>query len=659
MMLLMHTTQVPTWKLFVSNNAKWLLTFFAEGAMLDDRYMKYVMLFCLSVVLTSPIRSQDLIEVSSESLPSHPRILLLQDEEKMIRSAITANKVWSHMHDAIVQESEKMLELPALQRVQIGRRLLDKSRECLRRVFYLSYAYRMTSEKKYLDRAEKEMLTVAKFTDWNPDHFLDVAEMTMGMAIGYDWLFNVLSEESKKAIGDAIVFKGLLPSFDKRYNSWQHSTHNWNQVCNAGMVYGALAVAERYPGITQQVFDRAFNTIHLPMEEYQPDGAYPEGYMYWDYGTSFNVMLLSAADKAFGTDYGLTKTAGFLQTSRFYQNMTGVTGMPFNWGDCGPDASLSPSMFWFAQKLDDPSLLWVEKSYLQTDDFSRFTHDRLLPAIMIWAKDTSLDKITPPTALTWTGQGANPVYMTRTSWTNPNALYLGFKAGSASVNHGHMDVGSFVFEADGVRWAEDFGMQNYESLESKGIALFGRTQDAQRWTVFRLNNFVHNTVTVNNQYQLVNGYAKINRSSDKEDFLFATSDLSTVYKDRLAGIRRGVAIVDQKYLVVRDELTARDTTTTVRWTMLTAADVTISGNRATLKKDGKELLLSVTSPAKVKLKTWSTAPATDYDAPNPGTTLVGFEVQVPPGTSQVLQVTLIPSSAGKNVKKKIQPLDKW
>lgn len=623
--------------------------------------MKKISALALLIVLTtSSVYCQGPIQPDFSRLPGHPRILLLQDEENIIRSAIAGSNVWSKMHDAIVTESEKILSLPLLERIQIGRRLLDKSRECLRRVFYLSYAYRMTGEEKYFSRAEKEMLNVARFSDWNPTHFLDVAEMTMGMAIGYDWLFNRLSEESRKVIGDAILLKGLVPSLDHRYSGWQNATHNWNQVCNAGMSYGALAVADRYPGISGQILERAFNTIHLPMQDYQPDGAYPEGYIYWDYGTSFNVMFLSAMDKALSTDHGLTKRPGFLETAAFYQNMTGVTGMPFNWGDCGPNASLSPAMFWFAQKNNDPSLLWVEKNYLDTDDFSRFTRDRLLPAIMIWGKDIALDKITPPASKVWTGQGANPVYMARTSWTEPDALYLGFKAGSASVNHGHMDIGSFVFEADGVRWAADFGMQNYESLESKGIRLFGRTQDAQRWTVFRLNNFVHNTLTINNQLQLVKGYAKVDRYSRRPDFSYAISDLSTVYEDQLASVTRGVSIVNEKYLIVQDELKTLDTATTVRWTMLTSADVSImGGNKALLKKDGKELLLRVTSPGNVQLKTWSTEPTTDYDAPNPGTTLLGFEIQVPPGKSQVVHVMLIPRGAEKNVRRKIVPLKNW
>ena len=604
--------------------------------------------------------AQDQKQITTDKLPDHPRILLLRHEEKTISKAISGNPVWSRMHEAILNECENIIALPVLERIQIGRRLLDKSRECIRRVFYLSYAWRMTGEEKYFKRAEKEMITISNFSDWNPTHFLDVAEMTMGMSIGYDWLFDKLSDESKQLIREAIVKKGLEPSFNEKYNGFLRATHNWNQVCNAGMTYGALAISEDYPDLAKQVIDRALKTIPLPMEDYKPDGAYPEGFGYWGYGTSFNVMFLSAVEKAFSSDFGLSKIPGFLQTAGFLENMTGATGLCFNWGDSGLGGSLSPAMFWFAQKNNDPSILWVEKNYLQQDDYSKFTGNRLLPAIMIWGKDLPLDKVVEPASKFWIGQGGNPVCMMRTSWSDPNAIYLGFKAGSPSVNHGHMDIGSFIMESDGVRWASDFGMQEYESLESKGIQLFGRTQDAQRWTVFRLNNFVHNTLTVNNQLQLVKGYAKIDKYSNKPEFSYAISDLSTVYENQLANIKRGVGIVDQKYVVVQDELTSRDTITTVRWTMLTQADVAITGkNTATLTKDGKQLYLRVDAPAKISLKTWSTQPTTDYDAPNPGTTLVGFEIQLAPDKKEIFSVMLIPQGAVKSVKEKITALQNW
>ena len=222
-----------------------------------------------------------------------------------------------------------------------------------------------------------------------------------------------------------------------------------------------------------------------------------------------------------------------------------------------------------------------------------------------------------------------------------------------------MDIGSFIMEADGIRWASDFGMQGYESLESKGIQLFGRTQDAQRWTVFRLTNRVHNTLTIDDQLQLVKGYAKIDKHSADENFSYAISDLSTVYQDQLSSVKRGVAIVDKKYVVVRDELTSTGkVSTTIRWTMLTSADVSITGsNTAALTKNGKKLLIRVDSPASVRMKTWSTEPTTDYDAPNPGTILVGFECDVPANTKESLQVMLIPESAGNVSFNKV--LEQW
>ena len=44
------------------------------------------------------------------------------------------------------------------------------------------------------------------------------------------------------------------------------------------------------------------------------------------------------------------------------------------------------------------------------------------------------------------------------------------------------------------------------------------------------------------------------------------------------------------------------------------------------------------------MKTWSTKPPRDYDAPNPGTILVGFEAIVPADTKVNLKVVLQPGS---------------
>lgn len=129
--------------------------------------------------------------------------------------------------------------------------------------------------------------------------------------------------------------------------------------------------------------------------------------------------------------------------------------------------------------------------------------------------------------------------MMRSSWANPKALFLGFKLGSPSVEHGHMDVGSFVFDSDGVRWAMDFGQQEYESLESKNIDLWSYGQNAQRWTVFRYNSLSHNMLTFDNDQQYSKGKATFLKNqiirtsaSQPQIFLICTKTKS----QRLSGV---------------------------------------------------------------------------------------------------------------------------
>jgi hypothetical protein len=601
-------------------------------------------------------RPADLLQ--KNELPSHPRILLLGGEETGIKKTISGDADWNKVHLFIVSESNKILTLNPVERVLIGKRLLDKSREALRRIFFLSYSYRMTGDQKYLLRAEQEMLAVSAFSDWNPSHFLDIAEMTMAEAIGYDWLYNYMSDESKSKIRTAIVEKGLKQSLISSYNSWLNTSNNWNQVCNAGMVYGALAVYEDEPALSKQIIERAVSSIRLPENDYNPDGAYPEGYGYWGYGTSFNVLFLSAMKKAFGDTYYLsTPGSGFQKTAGYLENMIGPKGLPFNYTDCGSGASMNPAMFWLANNLNDPSLLWSEKYLLQNKSLP---NDRILPAVMIWCSGLPLSTVTAPSKNVWVGQGKNPVALMRTSWTDPNAVFVGLKAGSPSVNHAHMDVGSFVMDAIGERWAMDFGMQDYNSLESAGVDLWNMKQNSQRWDVFRYNNLAHNTMIVNNQYQAVSGTAFIVSFSAKQGMINAITNISTLYSGQLNSAIRGVAIVDDKYVTVRDEVQTSGASAIIRWNMVTSASVTITGsNTAELVKNGKKLVLKVLSPATVTMKTWSTVPPHSYDAANPGTIMAGFEATIPANSSAALSVILLPEGSSENSSFSVKKLSEW
>lgn len=618
----------------------------------------FTLLLIGSLLTATQSRSQELL-IDSTKIQAHPRLLLLKGEEERIKSEIRNNVMWKNVHDAILKECDTMLKKHPVERTMIGRRLLQVSREGLRRIFFLSYAWRTTGKKKYFSRCEEEMLAVCRFNNWNPDHFLDVAEMTMAIAIGYDWLYNELSEKSKATISKAIIEKGINPSLDKKYNGWLRGTNNWNQVCNTGISFGALAVYEIQPQVSMELLRRAITSIVKPMKEYAPAGNYKEGYSYWGYGTSFNVFFNSALEKIFGTTFGLNEQPGFMESASFYQHLISQQGTPFNYSDAGSLEGLQPPMFWFADKLNDPSLLFVEKTYLLESRYNARSN-RLLPAAMIWAKGISVDKIVEPVQKTWAGKGENQVVMMRTSWKKKQGIYIGFKGGSPSVSHGHMDAGSFVMDAGPVRWSSDLGMQQYNSLESAGLSIWDMSQGSQRWEVFRYSNYSHSTLTVNGHLQQVKGNAPLVSFSDDSLNMRAVLDLSSNYSQDLAAAKRGIAIIDKQYVTIRDELQTGDSSCVIRWAMLTPAKVVaIDGHQAQLENNGQKLFISVAGIPGVNMQTWKTDPRHSYDAVNPGTTLIGFEITVPAHTKTAYNVILVPGEGIAIKRSDLKGLDQW
>lgn len=590
----------------------------------------------------------------------HPRILLKKGEENQIALNMIGDEKWMTLHQGILSESDNIIVLQPVERILSGRRLLDISREALRRIFYLSYSYRMTSDKKYSERAEKEMVAISKFTDWNPSHFLDVAEMTTAFAIGYDWLFETLSEESRATIKDAILKKGLEPSLDTQYNEFLNLQSNWNQVCNAGMTYGALAVYEDYPELAQSIIDRSIESVKKSMPQYAPDGTYPEGYGYWDYGTTFNVLLISAMEKAFNDDFGLPESKGFMKTAEYMTHMVSPSSFRcFNFADSKSTTGIMPAMFWFSKKVEDTGLLFNEAYQLSNINANTYTN-RLLPAVMIWGIGVKTSTIKTPEKLVWAGQGKSPVAMMRTSWKKEdNPIYLTLKAGSPAVSHNHMDIGSFIIETDGIRWGTDFGTEDYTILEANNLDIWNYNQGSDRWTVFRNNNKSHNTLTVNNRDQQAKGTASIRSYSSSKDFKNAITDLSAIYSSELKKSVRGVAIVDDSYVVIQDEIENTGKDAIIQWRMATEATASITNDYTiTLSQSRKTLKIIVDPAIGATLKTWSTKPSRSYENQNTGTTMVGFEIKIPANGQKTLLVKLLPGNV-TTASKTTPPLDQW
>ncbi len=617
-----------------------------------------------------PTISQEALQDIIDQVPkTHPRLLANKDELETLRKESDQNEIMKLLKNVVILQADRLMDVSPIERKVTGRRLLGQSRRCVQRVVILSMAYHLTGESKYVQRCEKEMLTAAKFKDWNPSHFLDVAEMTFALAIGYDWLYNQLDEDSRTIIRNAIIQKGVILPFETRHDGWVRSRNNWGQVCHGGLTAGALAVLEDEPELAAKTVHNALQNVTRSMAAFAPKGSYPEGPGYWSYGTTYNVLLIGVLESVLDSDFGLSKAPGFDKTGQYLNLVTGPSGDTFNYADGGAGRSPQPAMFWFASRYDRPD--WLIHEYeLLSDTIERAKRSnratygsRFLPFTLLWMEEKP-DHFDINMPLHWYSEGHVPITIHRSSWTDPNAVFVGLKAGSPSANHGQMDTGSFVLDADGVRWAMDLGAEGYHGIESRGMSLWDRSQDSDRWKIFRQQNYGHNTLVIDDQLQVTKNAGKIVHFSDNPEFPHSIADLSPVYEGQAKSVQRGIALLPSNEILIRDELRGVKPNTTVRWGMITPANPDKNGGDSiVLKQEGKSLRLTNISPS--NSAEWqiidTEKPRNEWDSPNRGTCMAALKEKASADGEITFVVLLTPGTSTQSVVKtwKPTPLEQW
>ncbi len=520
-----------------------------------------------------------------------PRIILNADLEKQLQKKLETDPVLQNMFAALQLNAKEIVKKPLLERKKIGRRLLSVSREMLYRMNVLGMVYRLEKDPKILARINEEVVAVCNFSDWNPSHYLDVAEMALAVAIALDWTAGKLPAATNKLARRALIEKGLRPSYNKKGNTgWVNGTNNWNQVCHGGMIAASIAVAEEEPDLAAATIRRALDGMPHALVEYGPDGVYPEGSTYWGYGTSFSVMTAAMLESAFGTDFGLADYPSFQESAIFRVLCNAPSGMYYNFADCGDRRSENGdlTLAWFAAKTGNP--FFYEKDRFLRPPASMGKLARHAGAALVWLSQfepSNTGKM--PTA--WKGEGANPIVIFADSGDNPDNYYFGGKGGRGMVNHGNMDGGSFIFELDGVRWVVDPGNQPYHELEKTGFQLWGRCQDCERWTLLTKNNYGHSTLTVNNDLHRTEGLVTLESFKDGEQPQ-ATFDLTPSLEGQLKSAKRTFTRNGTRSLLIEDRIETSDATRMITWQLMTTADVEWVDGGVLLKQDGKSLKIA-------------------------------------------------------------------
>lgn len=540
---------------------------------------------------------------------SHPRLVLNTSIEKDLKKKIKSDPVVRNMYEAIKLNAASIHNKPLLERIQIGKRLLSVSREMLYRVNMLGMVYRMEKDPAVLKRLNDEMVAVCNFKDWNPSHYLDVAEMSLAVALALDWTMGDLPKTTEELAIQSLIEKGIKPSWPKngKNPSWAYGNNNWNQVCNGGMIAASIAIAERDPELASKTISRALDGIPHSLVEYMPDGVYPEGSTYWGYGTSFSVITIAMLESAFGTDFGHSDYPGFKESALFRVLSNAPSGWYYNFADCGDKrgANGDATLAWFASKTGNKAFFEKERFLMPVDQMSRL--GRLDGSALVWISQyREKEEIQIPSS--WKGEGANPVVIFTGESNDPHQYYFGGKGGRGTVNHGNMDGGSFIFELNGVRWVVDPGNQDYNELEQTGFDLWGKCQECERWTLLTKNNFGHSTLTVNDELHAVDGLATITdfKNGNNPE---ATFELTPAFHGLLKSAQRKFRKDSPVSLTVEDMIEASDSAKLITWQLITTADVELTKEGAILRQDNKSLKIENLSHPGLSMSVVSLDPA--------------------------------------------------
>ena len=595
---------------------------------------------------------------------------------------IRADERWTKVHEAILAESVEIVGQPNTEfKLNARKEMHQKGCDAVRRMLFLCYSWRMTGEDRFLLKAESLARDICALKSWNPYHFLDVAEITIAATIAYDWLYDALPADLKTALMESIRDKALVTSEtggagNPEYNlRWMDMTSNWSQICHGSLAIAAITIYEDAPELCDRILERSQIKMRIPMEaEYCPDGAYSQGIGYWGYGTMLNVMYLDAMESNFGEESvsALESIPGFMQTGKYFSELLTNSQRSFSFSDNSTGDNLPEhAIFWFYKKTSDPTLLYPQKSMLDrwstTSDFVHGSYARHDPLMLVWGAGTGerptadFAAAVPPEELFYIVRGLNPLCTMRSGWGDDD-IWLGFKAGNPSCAHGHMDVGEFMLEWAGIRWADDLGSDGYSAFVSlnKG-SLFNMKPDALRWNeLLRYNNFSHNTLTVGGEFQNLETKSEIIAHGSEKDNMFAVADLDKTYAGSLESARRRVSLLDGNCVVVEDTLKARAfKDASVVWNMTTMADgfsfdkksgvITLTGKNPS--GETRTLKMKVTladkcaSPSGFKVVRSAVSDEFFYpnlEKPAPGCYFIRIKYNIKKGMSQTMKVEMLP-----------------
>lgn len=537
---------------------------------------------------------------------AHP--YMLADDKRIgeIKLLLETDPQAQRFYQNLLQEADETLDAPPVPYAYTSRGTnisgIPDSGYVYERVLSLGLAYRLSGREAYARRAIEEIENVLTWPEWGYQHgaqFLSTGRILAGVALCYDWFHAILSEAQKAQILQSLLVMGVRPGLfyhQTRTKFFTSAKNNWNVVCANGLLMAALCTMEIEPALSAQLIAYCVGGLECFMPIYEPKGDYEEGPHYWKFGTSYFVNLLCVLADGLGTVYRFTGNKAFAQTA-YYAAQFYCPGGMYNFHDCFENAK---------RAITDDEMFWFYRTY-QNPDFYRARlrtaaqREKGSALALIWypgevagGNDLPLDYFaTGQSNIVGTG-------IFRSSWDDEDAFALGFHAGKQKAIHGQYDVGSFIIDALGERWALDTGDGRLDTLNIPG----GRMDEyflARRPFYYRMRAEGHNTLVIDPDLgpgQTENAEPVWLDLSTGGTQSSAKVDMTSAYAGARCIERTFTLDRANRRITIEDEL-ALDKPSAVYWFIHTRADIAIEpgGKSATLSIGTKTITVHLAGDA--------------------------------------------------------------
>src|SRR6266545_3335941 len=233
--------------------------------------------------------------------------------------------------------------------------------------------------------AKTAMLEVANWKRWQPPWFNAHGQHTYypagllagDVALGYDLLYNDLTETERAQIRRALIEKSIIPTYQEYVvdNRVMTNTSNWIAHTVGGALIAAASIADDVQASELSSGSDAKLEVYvhgllLKLEDhmaasYLADGSYGEGISYHEFDMETLGPALNALRRAFGIDYW--KQTHVLESLNYpLYTLTQPTSGSLDMGDTHAPAghgipplvyeSQDPVVRWYYSQFDRPSL---------------------------------------------------------------------------------------------------------------------------------------------------------------------------------------------------------------------------------------------------------------------------------------------------------------